>query len=51
MAALALEEQASRERGSEAGRSLRTHRLEKENHRLRLQGLTQQLDWLWEVQA
>lgn len=51
MAALALEEQASRERGSEAGRSLRTRRLEKENYRLRLQGLTQQLDWLWEVQA
>lgn len=49
MAALALEEQASRERGSDAGRSLRTRRMEKENYHWHMQGLKKQLDWLWEA--
>lgn len=47
LAQLAEEEQASGERGSEAGRNLRLRRMEKENLRLRMAALSNQLELVW----
>lgn len=47
LAQLVEEEQASGERGSEAGRNLRLRRMEKENLRLRMAALSNQLELVW----